>query len=368
MANRHLYLCRVVCSYVAIGRSEDYYISSNIDDPSHFDNQSNTTFYFSNGSHELNYRFFFKDVANISLVGTGGVKIKLYSLESTASDIYYEPFSRIVCTNPSSGFSFHNVTNVFIANITFANCGSNPAPIYFFSTYLFTIDIVSIQNATGHGILSNTTWLQYDSIIGPPLATITRSSFIIIDGTAISFNSFSQFIGYSSVGAITELIDCTFYNTTTAISTIGNIAFKCMQCTFENCATGINASLSDFTINNCKFDNVKLPTQFVSLFATIIDSRFNKYINAGFYTYSYVANENSNFSNSRRSSIYAHESYLTFLKNISFSNGYSIGYGGVLHLSASTIGFYAPARVSFINNTAWLGGRSYLQRKPKHQY
>ena len=418
MANRHLFLCIVICSYVAIGRSEDYYISSNIDDPSHFDNQSNTTFYFSNGSHELHYRFVFKDVANISLIGTGGVK---NNLESTASDTYYEPFSRIVCTNPSSGFSFFNVTYVFIANITFANCGNNTAPIYFFSTYSFMIDIVSIENATGYGIFQqgpNPTQLQYDSIIGSPLATITRSSFIIIDGTAISFNSLSQLnisdskfigttygiiavnssqlyltnctffnstvslttaspmltysffvyvdhcnfinsvIGYSSVGAITILNDCTFYNTTTAISTFGTIRSICMQCTFENCATGINASVSDFTIiNQSKFDNVKHPTHFVSLYeAAIIDSSFNNYINAGLYTYSFVVIENSNFSNSRSSIIYAIQSEILFFKNVSFSNGYSIGYGGALYLRDSYIVFNAPTRVSFINNTAPLGG------------
>ena len=386
--------------------------------------QSNTTFYFLNGSHELSYSFVFQDVENISLVGTGGVKIKPYSSDS-AADVY-EPFSRIVCTNLSSGFSFFNVTNVFIANITFANCGSNSrlaAAISFFFPYTFVIDTVSIVNTTGYGILQegpNPTQLQYDSIIWPlPLATITRSSFIIIDGTAISFNSLSQlsisdskfigttygitavnssqlyltnctffsstvslttvasptwglpffvyvdhcnfinsFIGYRSVGAITELNDCTFYNTTTAISTFGTITFICMQCTFENCATGINASLSYFTIiSQSKFDNVKLPTHFVSLYeAAIIDSRFNNYINAGLYIYSLVVIENSNFSNSRSSSIYAIESVILFLKNISFSNGYSIGYGGALYLSASSIVFYAPVRVSFVNNTAQLGG------------
>ena len=74
------------------------------------------------------------------------------------------------------------------------------------------------------------------------------------------------------------------------------------------------------------------------------------------FIYSFVVIHDSKFSNSRSSSIYSLQSYIQFVNNISFSNGYSIGYGGAMYLSASTVAFAAPVRVSFINNTAQLGG------------
>ena len=80
-----------------------------------------------------------------------------YISDSRTNEIYYEPF---MCTNPSSGISFVNVTNLILTNITFANCGittDNRSAV--FSTYDVMIEGVSIQNATGYGIL------QYDSIL-----------------------------------------------------------------------------------------------------------------------------------------------------------------------------------------------------------
>lgn len=422
-----MYLWMVaLCSLFVSGRSHDYCISpiqdnssscSDINEYTHVHLQSNTTFNFTNGSHELSYLLYFENVANITLVGTGGATMKYYKSDSVT---YYESFSRIVCTSPFSGISFINVTNMVIANITFVNCGSQDnkrAAIYLFSTYDFMIDGVSIQNATGNGIFYENPrlLLRYYDILQSSYSMITRSSFISIDSAidsfiflgllsisdcvfvsvdngitmvngslkivnsiflnsttsvkAMSYNLWQsntlvvglRFVnsgtGYHVYGYVSSFLEnCTFVNTNTAITTVlGSIL--CTQCNFENCTSGIYAGLTFFLqIKQSNFKNVKMPMNFVSVNAIVEESYFTNYINAGVYISSSITIQNCEFSNSRGSSIHSLESYISLKQNVSFSNGYSIGYGGALHLSASTIILTAPVNVSFINNTAQLGG------------
>ena len=426
-----LYLWMVaLCLFFIAGRSEEYCISpiqdnssscNDINEYALFNLQSNTTFYFTNGSHELNYHLHFENVVDITLVGTGGATMKYHKTDSV---IYYEPFSRIVCTSPLSGISFINVTNMVITNITFVNCGSQidensrSAAIYLFSTYDFVIEGVSIQNATGYGILyeNPSPLLQYDSIVSSSYIMITRSSFIFISSAIHSSYSLGQLIisdcafvnidhgitmvngsslaiqncifynSNTSITAMSDLWDyfwvelqlcsfinsgigcnavgnvvaylqnCTFFYTTTAISAeFGR--FYCIQCLFENCTTGIDADLMFFlVIVQSNFENVKMPMHLISVYAVLQESYFNNHINGGMYIYSLIIIRNCKFSNSRGSSIYSLDSDMYLKQNVSFSNGYSIGYGGALYLSASTITLIAPVSVSFINNTAQLGG------------
>ena len=409
-----LYLCIIICSFVVTAKSDVYCISSvhenlNLTSCRNFSSlfniqvQSNTNIYFMNGTHNLDRLFQFNNVTNITLVGIGGINIKS---GSNAGEIYYEPFSRIVCTDPSSGISFVNVTNVIIANITFANCGNqNPngksAAIYFFSTDDVMIEGISIQNATGYGIQQQGPPIPEQNIyiIDQSYMYITRSSFITIDGTAVdSSNSFRQLIISDSMfinstygitienGSLLTVNNCTFVNTSTGLATSNDIlryqmivditqcsfissgigysgvgvnAIILDNCTFSNTTAAMIASIAFYvSIEQTHFENVKLPTHFVSIYKVIItNSNFNNYINAGMYIYTtYIIIQDSIFSNSKSSSIYALQSNVFLTQNVSFSNGYSIGYGGALYLSSSTVIFYAPVRVSFINNTAQLGG------------
>lgn len=88
----------------------------------------------------------------------------------------------------------------------------------------------------------------------------------------------------------------------------------------------------------------------------VVQSVFTAYISAGMFVSSEIVIESCTFTMGKSSTIYSVESYIILYDSVSFSNGYSSGYGGAMYLSGSSVVFEAPVNVSFINNTAQLSG------------
>ena len=118
---------------------------------------SNTRITFLEGTHLLDREGPIKisQVTGLTLIGRGqwvrGPEATI--MESTAV---------IYCTNGSGGFSFIDSSQIAINNLSFIDCGALHSDVNndFYSTILFTnvsslsLDTVSIQNSSGHGLVT----------------------------------------------------------------------------------------------------------------------------------------------------------------------------------------------------------------------
>ena len=311
--------------------------------------KSNTTFYFLKGTHVLNSQMSLFDIENISFVGVGGVESMLYPLDGSTSVTHTEPLSRIQISS-YGGMYVSNVNGLTITNIAFIGSGLNAksvTAISLFSVSNLLMDGVSIQNVSGYGIY-NLLYLQS--------AMIVRSSFVNINGTALRCSSCSLTIDH------TEFLGCS----TTGI-TSANSYIPMTHCTFANSSIGIQDLGSSIGLSACRFQGVNISLLLQGSTGTVIaQSEFRNFISAGIISMSEITLWDCTFSEGRRSTIYASGSSITFLGNVNFWNGNSAGKGGALYLSSdSTILLQAiiTTTVSFINNTALLGGAIYVKHR-----
>ena len=131
---------------------------------------SNTTFIFLPGNHFLEIKNIvnIQDVDTLNLVSNGNFKWSSIANDSIeynfdqynddSSVTYKESLASIACTG-SSGFSFFNVTNLSLINITITNCGvyslqtSLNASIHLINVSSLLMQGVTIKNSTGYGLL-----------------------------------------------------------------------------------------------------------------------------------------------------------------------------------------------------------------------
>ena len=147
---------------------------------------SNTTFIFLPGNHFLEIKDIIEiqAVDKLNLVSNGSFKwssiandCAVYNFDQYNDDsnvTYKESLANITCTG-SSGFSFFNVTNLSLINITITNCGvyslqtSLNASIHLVNVSGLLMQGVTIKNSTGYGLLGVNVQGQ---------STIMKSSFI----------------------------------------------------------------------------------------------------------------------------------------------------------------------------------------------
>lgn len=142
--------------------------------------QSSTQFIFMPGVHtfDAGSPLLVQDKEDITLIGsenftqhTVAEKVKEYGFDPYGEDeniTFMQSTTVIICTN-ASGFSFSNIRNLSLINMTILNCGLNSAGIYMSNISNLLMEGVSIQNSTGYGLLAV-------NVLGQ--SQITRSSFI----------------------------------------------------------------------------------------------------------------------------------------------------------------------------------------------
>ena len=316
--------------------------------------QSDTIFYFLNGTNilDLDVTVSITSATNISLIGlTFGCNESISTIECSAL----------------SCLSITSVSYLIIVNLTITNLGTQPDVSAMKLAYVsgtILIDGINVLNISGYGV-------QVSNSDGSVIM-INRSTFADINGTALNV-----------VNALASISNSLFVNSSTGIMAL-NTGLYVEQCNFTSCMTACVNATSDgvnpFTIEVvlCSFTfsttglsvnssyNVALDQAFFNSVKTAVlikncnsyikQSLFENSTNAGIYIYSYAEISDSNFTVALGSIIYAIQSEISLSGSIRFTGGYSTGYGGAFYLSGSNIYLIAPANVSFINNTAELGG------------
>ena len=168
--NRNCFNASIIC----------YDFDTYLEDFAQYFTSDDTTFVFLPGEHIISQNINnINGLKNFEFVGVGDFtehsidyNVRQYGFDSYSMDssITYSSSSSIIVCNTSTYFSFSNMADLTIANLTIFNCGQNgPAAMYMNNINSLIMDGVSVQNSTGYGLLGL-------NVIGN--SQITRSSFI----------------------------------------------------------------------------------------------------------------------------------------------------------------------------------------------
>ena len=152
--------------------------------------QSDTTFYFLNGTHWLNVEevVTIMGIERVRMIGDSQL------VQSSQSFISLEPSAVISCNSSAGGFAFGIVKSLLIANLSFMHCGADVSKVAdqflyvpqgtdlhnititlgFFLVEDLDLSGVLVQNNTGYGLATL-------NLLGN--SSITESAFIFNKGT-----------------------------------------------------------------------------------------------------------------------------------------------------------------------------------------
>eukprot|EP00731_Ephydatia_muelleri_P012603 Em0006g1497a len=203
---------------------------------------------------------------------------------------------------------------------------------------------------------------------GYPLVATTISNLIVEQCT------FTDAItGVNASDSSAQLWQCSFTSCANGLIAYAPNVYsiiEIMDCNFTTCSTGLTIDLINIAIiGRCAMSHVNYSIAAHGSLVVVVQSVFTAYISAGMFVSSEIVIESCTFTMGKSSTIYSVESYILLHDSVSFSNGYSSGYGGAMYLSGSSVLFEAPVNVSFINNTAQLsGGAIYVEYQHSQTY
>ena len=316
--------------------------------------QSDTIIYFLNGTNVLDsdVTLSIQNATNVSFIGA-------------AYNGFTGTPSMITC-NSTSCLSYTNVSNLTIANLAITNFRTHPDATAITLVYVkdSTLDSILVLNIFGYGVQLQNSGGQSLTIINSMFVNISGASLSLVNNSAPTYIADSQFtdcfIGGMVLNTDLTLERCVFTRCKKAcVNTIARVTrsyVTLIQCSFASSSTGLDADSYAVSLERSVFKRVGVAVQLKNCFSTINQSLFEQSTNAGVYIYSDVEIIESNFTTASSSIVIAVQSVIYLTQTIVFTAGYSAAYGGALYLSNSYVTLRAPTNVSFINNTAELGG------------
>ena len=291
-----------------------------------------------------------------------------YSIYSTDSIISATQSKFSKCTN---GFFSNETSTLSLAECDFVNCTS--------AAILIDVEDITLAQCTFTNCISAV------SIFHSTMAYLKNCNFTsTINALAVNMTEWMEIelcnfnnvmMGVNATSSTGYLAQCTFTNCTNCLIGFAKVddiygsSIEVWEGNFTTCFVGVNATYTFLFINSCEFSQVAYPIVIQASYAYIGQSLIANSINAGMFIYSEVYIENTLFSVSNGSALYAIECDIIFLQTVTISNSSSTGYGGALYLSGTDIYLLAPTNVSFFNNTAQLsGGAVYVENQHSQSY
>lgn len=187
---------------------------------------SNTVVQFLPGEHVLEgdwNQLSVANVSNVTLIGTGSVKF-----DSSPPGIPMAT-SRISCRRGGTLFTFYNVTKLFIASLTFSECGGGEVTLFLNKVSNLVLDSVTIQNSTGTGLVGHN---LRESLIH-------RSVFVFNQATRAFSCSSGIFLLYRKCSKVIETFTL---NISSSLILFGNAIEK-------TCSTGLHLQIGQSCYN-----------------------------------------------------------------------------------------------------------------------
>ena len=362
-----------------------------------------TTLLFLPGTHNIIFTagkmVVIKDVGAVNFVG-----VKLHSNDNVS----------INCNrNIYAGITFTNITTVNIVNLTISNCGAQVSEFEGCTTRYDFVCIAALVASNVGSFLVQDTVVENSTKIGifgyiVAHLSITKSKFV---GNSLSEKcrgvttshcnlviSFTRFFtsghGFEVENSTVSVVNSWVVGNYDGINVKNsNASFRGLimlgpeyddrdmfasgiRCTnstlavygssFSGYAACITASTCITNVSLCNFENNSdVLVTYVGSQTRVTDSIFVQ--NSGFSQFhqdSSAILKNTTYYNNRRSCIFAYNSTIEFNGQSLFQNCMSVGFGGAIYLISSIMLLTAPANVSFVNNTAYIGGGAIYAQSP----